>query len=34
MSTEGSWLSRMDCDAENPTAPAIARLVAGLLAAA
>ena len=32
--TEGSWLSRMDCDAENPTAPAIARLVAGLLAAA
>ena len=34
LSTEGSWLSRMDCDAENPTAPAIARLVAGLLAAA
>ncbi len=32
--TDGSWLSRMDCDAENPAAPAIARLVAGLLAAA
>ena len=29
----GSWLARVDCDAENPFAPAIGRLVAYLLAA-
>jgi hypothetical protein len=29
----GSWLARVDCDAENPFAPAIGRLVAHLLAA-
>ena len=33
-STEGSWLARIDCDAENPSSPAIARLVEDLLAAA
>ncbi len=32
--TAGSWLARIDCDAENPHAPAIAQLVAHLLAAA
>ena len=28
-----SWLARIDCDAENPYAPAVGRLVARLLAA-
>jgi hypothetical protein len=31
--TSGSWLARIDCDAENPHAPAIGQLVAHLLAA-
>jgi hypothetical protein len=29
----GSWLGRVDCDAENPSSPAVARLVEHLLAA-
>lgn len=32
-SQSGSWLGRVDCDAENPSSPAIARLVEQLLQA-